>query len=397
MPTSAGPAVPTSVRRAEAVRRVVHVVESTVYGGAERAVLTLMTATDRSQWEPVLFHHDAPALAPLVDGARAAGLTTVAVPVMPPGFTGVRRIPGLARRFRRIRPDVAHLHLTWPLGCQYQLIAARLARVPKVVATVHLSLHLTLGRRVMVQQRLLTKLMEGIIAVSGHTRDALVTDLGWPAEKITVVPNAVPLDHPGPQLPTLGEELAPGALVVALVPGRMVPQKGHRYLLEAARQVSGVRFLLAGDGPDRPLLEGLATELQISDRVRFLGQRNDVPELMAVSDLVVVPSLFEGWPLVVLEAMAAGRAIVSTRIGGIVEMIRDGENGVLVEPADPAALAAAIRDLAADPGRRDRLGAAARATALSSFSVEMMWRAVETVYTDEAPVGSPATSNHGAR
>lgn len=361
--------------------RVLHVVDSTVCGGAERAVLTLMAATDRSRWEPVLLHHDAPALAPLVEGARASGLQALSVPLMPPGLVGVRRIPGLVGRFRRLRPDVVHLHLTWPLGCQYQLIAARLAGVPRIVATVHLFVDLTLPWRVRTQQRLLTNWMDRIIAVSSQIREALIGDLGWPAEKIEVVHNAVALPDELPEQPDLRQALTGGDdVVLALVPARLVQQKGQQYVLEAAARLGGVRFVLAGDGPDRTMLEQLAAERELGDRVRFLGHRDDVPALMAAADLVVVPSLYEGWPLAVLEAMAAGKAVVATRVGDVAEMIGDGEDGLLLEPADPAALAEAVGGLAADPERRRRLGAAARRRAESGFSVEMMARAVEAAY-----------------
>ena len=113
-------------------RRVVHFVDSEVFGGAEQAILTLFEGLDSTRWELVLAHSPSPELAPLVNGARALGVETWAVPRMAPGLEGLRRVPGFTSALRRRRAAVVHLHLTWPLDCQYALIGAVLARVPAV-------------------------------------------------------------------------------------------------------------------------------------------------------------------------------------------------------------------------------------------------------------------------
>src|SRR5207302_243081 len=119
--------------------------DSPQFGGAEQALLTLLAATDRSRWDVELAYHPADEVEPLVAGARALAVPLWTVPRMDPGFEGLRRLPPFAKELRRHAPDVVHLHLTWPLGCQYALLAAALARTPRVVATaqLHVDLRLT--------------------------------------------------------------------------------------------------------------------------------------------------------------------------------------------------------------------------------------------------------------
>lgn len=362
---------------------VVHVIDSTNFGGAEQALLTLLAGLDRSRWDPILVHHDFEALTPLVDEASAAGVPTVAVQPMPPGLEGIRRLPHFARELHRMRPSVVHLHLTWPLGCQYPLVAAISNRSARVVATVHLYVELSLSRRVMVQQRLLTRGVDRYLAVSSHIRDALIEHLGWPADKIDVVNNAVLLgDAPSADSGVRAELTRGTGRAVVLVPARLDPQKGQRHLLQAAALVTDACFVLAGDGPDRASLEAFTRSLRIEERVTFLGHRRDVPQLLAAADVVVLPSLYEGWPLAILEAMDAARPVIATRIGGVDQIITEGHDGMLVPAGDAAALAGAIRTLLDQPELRCRLGVAARATVAERFSVPVMCRQVEAVYDE---------------
>ena len=154
------------------------------------------------------------------------------------------------------------------------------------------------------------------------------------------------------------------------------------YLIAAVTEVPEARFLVVGDGPERHALEAEAIARGVAGRIQFLGYRADVPELLADCDLFVLPSLFEGLPLSILEAMAARRAVVASDIGGNDEAVIEGETGVLVPPAEPAALAAAIRALLADAPRRQRFGAAGRARVEQEFSAEVMVRRVTSVYDE---------------
>jgi glycosyltransferase involved in cell wall biosynthesis len=169
---------------------------------------------------------------------------------------------------------------------------------------------------------------------------------------------------------------------MVLTLARLDKQKGLHYLLEAAALIPEAMFVLAGEGPERPALEAQTRALGLNHRVVFLGYRDDVGDLLASCDLFVLPSLFEGLPLSVLEAMAAGKPVVATAIGGTDEAIVHGETGLLVHPADPVALARAIRTAVSDPVLSQRLGAAGRARAQQEFAAESMVRRITEIYDE---------------
>jgi glycosyltransferase involved in cell wall biosynthesis len=174
--------------------------------------------------------------------------------------------------------------------------------------------------------------------------------------------------------------LAPGTTRLALTPARLSVQKGHKFLLEAAVRLPEVTFLLAGEGPERAALEQQARALNLGSRVKFLGYRQDVAELLALCDLVVLPSICEGLPLCVLEAMAAGRPVVATSLPGTAEAVAHGRTGLLVPPADPPALAEAIQKLADDEGLSRAFGSAGADHVRRNFSLANMVDSVTAMY-----------------
>jgi glycosyltransferase involved in cell wall biosynthesis len=360
--------------------------DSAAFGGAEQALVTLMAELDRERWEPTLVHHAAPGLEPLLEATRALGVATWPVPAMPEGAKGAARIPRFAAALRRRRPSVFHAQQTWQRSCKYALFAARLARVPVTIATVQLYVELEHDRHTALQRSLLSWSVDRFIAVSEHVRERLEEDLGLPARKIEVIHNAVDAAAARrPADPELRSELNGGARgPLVLVPARLDPQKGHRDLLQAAVEVPGVTFVLAGDGPEREALEELAHTLGVEERVLFLGYRADVPALLAASDLVVLPSLYEGLPLSLLEAMAAEKPVIASRIGGVDELVSDGKSGLLVPPGDPSALASAIRGLLDDRDRAARLAGAGREVVERNFSSAAMEARVSRIYGDIA-------------
>ena len=144
------------------------------------------------------------------------------------------------------------------------------------------------------------------------------------------------------------------------------------YLLEAARRLPDVRFVCVGDGELRDQLGADADRLGVADRVTFVGFRRDMDALLGACDLVVLPSLYEGLPLALIEAMAAGRAVVATDIGGTRELVMDGETGILVPPRDPTALAGAVQRVVGDDALARRLGSAGRERVFRLFSAATM-------------------------
>ena len=183
--------------------------------------------------------------------------------------------------------------------------------------------------------------------------------------------------------------LPAGTPVVGVV-GRLHPIKGHRYLVRGWPMVTarfpGARLILAGPAtPAQHAAIGREASLTgCSDSVIVAGLRHDVPRLLGAMDVVVVPSLAEGFSNVVLEAGAAGRPVVATRVGGNAEAIVDGETGLLVEPQDPIALARAILTLLEDPARRRRMGESARRRVSEMFTVEKMIEGYESLYASLA-------------
>ena len=357
-------------------------IDSREIGGSEQALFTLMEALDGHEWKPTLLLDAAAGTEELAERSRALGIPHLFIPEMPLGLQGARRVPALARLLRQERPAVFHAHMTWPMAAKYPLVAAVAARVRAVVATVHLIPPFALDRSNFFQLRLLARLVGGYIAVSREIAAGLADDLRWPREKIEVIYNAVePSRFVKPAPRGLRAGLTNGIdRPVVLTCARLHEQKGHSYLLRAAAALPGVEFVFAGEGPTRADLEAEAARLGVEERVRFLGRRDDVPELLAASDVVAIPSLYEGSPLAVLEAMAGERAVVASAIGGIDELIEDGQTGILFPPGDVDALASALRRLLEDPTLRRAMGTRGRRRIERDFGAMEMARQVERVY-----------------
>jgi len=365
-------------------RTVVHFVDSDTFGGSEQSLLHLLAGLDRARWRPVLLHHPAAELARLVAGARAAGVLVRAVPRVG-DRRGLWRLPALLHAVAAERPDVFHAHLNWPLACKFGLAAAALARVPAVVATVQLFVDSLVNRNVRAQVRAVSLGVDRYFAVSEHVRDRLAAGLHLPVRKLRVVYNGIdPGPFGRPADPALRAALAGSdpARPIVLAVARLSPQKGLDVLVDAAAQVPDAAFVVAGGGPERAVLEARARDRGVAARVTFLGPREDVPALLAACDVFVLPSLFEGLPLSVLEAMAAERPVVASRIGGTGEAVVDGCTGRLVPPGDPAALAAAIRELLARPDLARRYAAAGRARLEERFTARRMVEKVSAEYEE---------------
>lgn len=357
--------------------------DSRVLGGAENAMLMLLEALDRDAWGPTLLLEDAAGVEPIRARAEAADVTVRMIPPLPLGLAGARQVPALRSLLRQARPDVFHAHMSSPVAAKWALTAAVLAGVRAVVGTVQVISDYVPDRSTRLQLRLLATQVDRYLAVSREIATGLVADYGWPAAKIEVVHNAVAAERFGAAPPPqLRGELGAADRPLVLTSARLSEQKGLPVLLEAAAEVPEAVFALAGDGPERVRLERLADRLGVADRVRFLGRRDDVPELLAACDVFALPSLYEGTSLAVLEAMAARRAVVSSAIGGTEELIDDGSSGMLVPPGDAEALAAALRRLLADAALRERLAARARERVEREFTRAGMAARVTAIYEE---------------
>jgi glycosyltransferase involved in cell wall biosynthesis len=290
--------------------------------------------------------------------------------------------PGTAWRLGRLcavrRFSVLHSHM-FP-SAFYGGIAASLAGIPHVV-TMHGDGEQTKVWRRRASLRWAFGRAHAVVAVSGPMRDQLREALGPACDQMIVVPNGVPLragnrDTVRAELGVADDEL----LVLSLA--SYSKRKAQGLLLEALRGLApSIRWHAALAGPD----EGAKAELEVQagtlgGRAHLLGPRNDVGNLLAAADVFAMPSLWEGLPLAMLEAMFAGRAIVASDVGGIPEAVRDGIEGLLVPPGDTAALQSALTRLLTDAHLRERLAAAARTRAQQSYSVGAMAEAYVALY-----------------
>jgi len=301
----------------------------------------------------------------------------------------------LIRLIRLIRPHIVHTHTAkaGAVGRAAALLAMG-ARPRVVVHTYHGHVltgyfSKTASRLFLGVERLLARATSALVAVSPQVRDDLVRLGVAPASKFTVVRLGLDLerriDAPAGAREQVRRELGvvEGQLFVAWL-GRMTEIKRVDDLLRIFADLRGrgvdAVLALVGDGPNRPELERLAHELGVTDAVRFAGFRADVGSVLRASDVVALSSANEGTPVSLIEALAAGCAVVTTDVGGAADVVDDGRAGVLVPPGDLAAFADALEALAHDPARRRALGEAGRRHVVARYSVERLVEDVDELY-----------------
>jgi glycosyltransferase involved in cell wall biosynthesis len=290
----------------------------------------------------------------------------------------------LAVWLRRHRTGLVHAHFFYPTLAA--VAAAKLAGVPIVYTRHHSDHNIRLKKPLHVKiDGWCGRLADRVLAVSVATKRLMVDVEGVPESKISVVLNG--MDPPPP--PTADEvervraELAPEGARICLMIGRLHEEKGHHVLFQAIPyvldRIGKVLFVLAGDGPHRGRLEAQAEVLGISECIRFLGQRRDVPILIAGADIVILPSLAESFGYALVEAMSLGRPVVASDSGGIPEVVAHDETGLIVPKGDAEALGRALVRVLADRTLAERLGNAGRRRA-GLFSFDRMIKGYEDVY-----------------
>jgi glycosyltransferase involved in cell wall biosynthesis len=365
------------VTRAPEPIKLLLVVDSLAVGGAERQVAELAVSLRHKGYKVTV--------ACSVAGDLSRALEEEGIPVRPllERLAKRRFSPAYAWRLRRLlrseRFDLVHAHI------YASVVAAAFATlglgVPLVI-TEHTEASWQTWRARWAS-RWAYRLAERIIAVSDPIRRRLIERDGVSPDLIAVVPNTVsPDSDPSPEPLPAGLRGHPLVGVIA----RLQPEKGVANFLAAAARVAPlfpkIHFVVAGDGPLREKLAALAEDLGLGSRVHFLGFRSDASVLMKSLDVLVVPSLTEGSPLVTLEAMAAGTPVVASAVGGIPDQVRHDREGLLVPSGDPAAIADALVDLLRDPARARRLGEAGYRRAASRFSHAAMVGRIEDVYRE---------------
>lgn len=378
-----------------APRTVLIVLASLQRGGAERHGVWLATQVDRTQWRPVVLA--------FADGPWRAELEQAGVQVriadLPGGFRSVPASVSVVRdALAELRPDLVtgnHFRVELALRGALRTLAGKGQRVP-YLAWKHTYGHV--GYRGL-RERLMEQATGGWVSRYGavcHTQVRYLTDqLKLPPQKISVLANSVPRPSSAPEpTPAAADRTGP----VVLMTAAMRADKDHAAVLRAwpavRAAVPGAELRLAGDGPCRDDLERLTAELGIADSVRFLGVRGDIDAQLAQASLLVLASYaVECFPYAVLEAMAAGRGVVSTDVAGLPEMVDDGVTGRLVPPRDPQALAEALIDgLVDDAAAARRWGAAGFRRAGEVFSFADWGAGVTALFNEVARAAGAASA-----
>jgi glycosyltransferase involved in cell wall biosynthesis len=363
---------------------VFQILPSLVVGGAERLVVHLMEHLSRERFSPVCICLESPQGTHYEARVQASGT--------PLYFLGKgagaswRVLQQLDALFRQYRPTVVHTHI---IGLNYAYPLMFRYRTPARVHTVHSLAQHEVGVRIGAWVRILAfryRIGHVVpVAVAEDVRTTIRQLYGY--LDAPLIPNGIPTDEyaPDPNRRRRWRErhgLEPEAIVLTHV-GRFAPPKNHALLIEAFAQVrthTPLYLLLVGGGELEDAVRQQVVELGLQERVRFLGVRADVPAILNASDLFVLSSRWEGNPLSVMEAMAAGLPVVSTAVGGVPELVREGETGLLVPSGDAAALARALQALVDDPARREAMGKAARQHAITHFDIRHTVRQYETLY-----------------
>lgn len=365
--------------------RVAYCIDNMDFGGTELNAVRTAERLDRSRFELSVA-----CLRP--SGPLRARYEALGIPVV--GFesgrlygpSGWRAGGRLLRFFRAQRPHVVHCHDAYT-----SIFAAPLARaasVPGVIASRRTwrSPHL---RRLLWLNRWTYRAADVVLANSPAVARLVETEARYPAARIRVIPNFLDEEAFDPPAPGFVDRfraelgIPSGATVIGIV-ARLSRVKDHATLLRAMAEIGDLDDLwcaIVGDGPERAALAALAGSLGVEHRVRFAGHRPPTPSPHAAFDVSVLCSTSEAFPNTVIEAMAAGRAVVATAIGGIPDAVVEGETGILVPPCDPSALASALRRLVDDPAMRAAYGAAAREVARARFSAEKALHDIQSLYS----------------
>lgn len=301
------------------------------------------------------------------------------------GWVWLRFFLSLCRVLRRYRIQLLHTNSYVPGN--YARLAAALMGVPLIVDHWHGFTRLSRKRRLIC--RLLGRFTTLSLAVSQGVRDYLIEQCALDPAKVRVVANGIDLARIQKHRPRAAVRrelrITEEARVVGLVARLDHWGKGHRELFTALAGLTErypLEALIIGGGRREAELRQLAAELGLGPRVNFLGQRRDIPDLLAALDILVLPSHSEGVSLALLEAMAAGLPVIATAVGGLPEVVTDEVNGLLIPPRDPEAVARALDRLLADPEFAKRLGEQARAEVEAHYSLERLGREINEIYEE---------------
>jgi glycosyltransferase involved in cell wall biosynthesis len=363
--------------------KVVHLLKATGIAGAETHLLSLLPALRGQGIESGVILLEDPRREPraLRERLQQSGIAVQTLPIrwhLDPGLP-----PRLEEALRRTPFDILHAHL--PHGEVYGELAMRAFPSAHFVVSRHNDDRFRRWLPIQWAFAASIRRADRIIAISQSVRRFLIETERAPVDKIEVIPYGLDAEAfardatPGAFRAEIGARGIPLAGFI----GRMTGQKGVDVLLRAFAQVERrhptVKLILAGDGPDRPSLMRLAKSLGLQ-RVMFLGWRNDAANILADIDLLVVPSRWEGFGLVVLEAMAMGKPVAASKVSALPEIVVPGETGLLLTPGSTDELAEAMTTVLSDPERAAQMGSRGRERVVKEFPVERMARRTAELY-----------------
>ncbi|GAB5492281.1 MAG: glycosyltransferase family 4 protein [Phototrophicaceae bacterium] len=355
-----------------AKRRILYCIDSLKMGGAERITVALLPFMH--DIEPIictLYDHESPLTERLGDIKHIhLGASRLADPMAIARFDNI---------LRQEKIDLIHAQLIH--GTVMSSIAGMTTGTPLVITrhVVEDDLSSKKKRRMVSAEKIASKRADRIIYVSDAQRQRHLEYYDFDKDKTRVIYNGLDLSRfDGESSPPMPVD---GSRPIILMVGVVRPGKGHPVAIDAARLVPDADFLLVGDG-DEDLFEQYQAQAKDLDNVYFLGTRSDVPDLMMSCDLVILPSDIEALPTVLIEAGAASKASVATRVGGIPEIILDGETGILIDPRDSDGLAKAIQTLLDKPAMLETMGQKARKHIEAHFSLEGQSATLTALYEE---------------
>ena len=361
--------------------RILYVSTSTTLGGAEKTLYTLATLVDPEKFEVV----GIVSLKPL--GKYAQRLKAAGLPVYTLGLERRPTLKNLARLAEIVdetAPDVVHA-LMYQAIQMARIVKRRAPRGFKLVSSPRVN-YRTRSFWTLAIDRLLKGSDDLLIAESRASRDYLIKRCGYAPPKVETIYNGIdiagwPISRLERQQKRLELRLRSGEFLIGTT-GRLDDQKGHQFLVSAMGRLKGkpVRCVILGEGPRRAALERQIRKLHLEKQVWLLGEREDVTSWLSALDAFILPSLWEGLPNSLLEAMALGLPVVASKVDGVGEVVSDGKNGLLVPPKAPRALAERIDALSKDSALRTRLGNAAKEDVAEKFNLVGMIAAYEAAY-----------------
>lgn len=362
---------------------ILHIYQNSKIGGVQQQLLSLLKAYNREWFHPIFC-----CLGPKEEiGKEIEGTGIEFIPLNKLRYN--RFSPGIVLELHRLmKKKQIHVVRTHRYRSNlYGRLAAFLAGVPVIIASVHDNYRTDKRPKRRIMNRILSKITDKIVAVSEDVKEDIIRYDSIDPSKIEVIPNGIDVERFNPEKNTtdIRKEfsLEEDDIVIGFI-GRIVPAKGLEYLLNALpylkEEFKSIKLLIVGEGSLMEELKERAKKNNIFDNILFIGRRRDIPEILASINIFVMPSIAEGLPNALLEAMAMGKPIVTTEVGGIPEIVKNGFNGLLVPPRDTLSLSKAIKELISNDRLAAKLGQAARDLVYDNLSIKAIAQKWQSLY-----------------